>query len=139
MNAVDPVRAEERPPRPGLRMTAQRSPDGVTLRVSGEIDVDTAPALEAEICARLRCRPATVTVDLSEVTFLDCSGLNVLLRSHRRASHERTTLRIGPTGAAVTRFLALAGTVRPLPGGLARTQQRDVPAPVSGRTVPLAA
>jgi hypothetical protein len=40
-------------PDPGLRITAQRSPVGRTLRVSGEIDLYTASALEAEICAYL--------------------------------------------------------------------------------------
>ncbi|MEY9835651.1 STAS domain-containing protein [Streptacidiphilus sp. EB103A] len=129
MNAAAPPYPGDASPRPvpGLRITGQRTPDGRTLRVSGEIDLHTAPALEAEICAYLRCRPAAITVDLSAVTFIDCSGLNALLRCHARAVHERTTVRIGPVSATVARFRALVCALHPLPGDLVQDQALGAP------------
>ncbi|MFE5029521.1 STAS domain-containing protein [Streptomyces sp. NPDC056656] len=86
--------------------------------MSGEIDLDTAPALDAEICAYPRCRPAAVTVDLSAVIFIDCSVLNALLRSHARAVRAHSTVRIGPVSATVAHFLELVCDLHPLPGDL---------------------
>jgi anti-anti-sigma factor len=134
VNAADLPHPKDAPSRPvpGLCITAQRTPDGGTLRVSGEIDLATAPALEAEICAYLRRRPAAVTVDLSAVTFIDCSGLNALLRCHTRTVRERTTVRIGPVSVSVARFLALVCALHPLPADLVQDHGRPVPAPTSG-------
>jgi anti-anti-sigma factor len=93
-----------------LRTEAQRSPEGVLLLVSGELDLATAPQLEAALAAHLRSRPQTVIVDLSRVTFIDCAGLNVLLRARRRARYSQSTVRLGPVSTRVARVLTLTGT-----------------------------
>lgn len=70
--------------------------DGWTMRVSGEIDLLTAPQL-SEHLGRLNGR---VTVDFADVTFIDSSGLSVLVREHQRldGSDGRLTLRgLNPT------------------------------------------
>ncbi|WP_405930865.1 STAS domain-containing protein [Streptomyces sp. NBC_00827] len=136
MNAADPPHKDAPPrPVPELRITAQHTPDGGTLRVRGEIDLATAPALEAGICAYLGGRAAAVTVDLSAVTFIDCSGLNALLRSHARGVREGTTVRIGPVSVPVARFLALVCDLHLLPADLVQDHARPGPAPTSGYVV----
>lgn len=130
MSTADPLPAGNCPrqPAPGLWITGQRTSNSVTLRVGGEIDLDTAPVLEAEIYAWLRCPPVAVTVDLSSVTFIDCSGLNSLLRSHARAAREHTTVRIGPVSATMDRFLTLVCAMHPLPDDLFQNHGQPVPA-----------
>lgn len=56
--------------------------------VEGELDIATAPRLEAELMAAVR--PGTsVVVDLAGVTFLDSSGLRAILAGDAAArSHE---------------------------------------------------
>lgn len=56
--------------------------DGVhILRVTGEVDVYTAPLLEAAIA---KCADANaVIVDLSQCRYLAAAGLGVLLRLHK--------------------------------------------------------
>lgn len=67
----------------------------VTLRVSGELDIFTAPQLRLEIDAAMTTRPGDLILDLSDVTFLDSSGLAVLFSAARRlARHDaRVTVR----------------------------------------------
>ena len=49
--------------------------DGVTIQVEGEIDLATAPLLDATLAG---VEGARVEVDLSEMTFCDAAGLRVL-------------------------------------------------------------
>lgn len=58
----------------------------VVVAVAGEIDMATAPDLHAVILDALAVhRPAVIDVDLSACTFLDCSGIRVLLAAHTTA------------------------------------------------------
>ena len=57
----------------------------LTLAITGEIDHHQAGALMQELDRRLDgCMPRQLTVDLSGVTFMDSSGIAVLLRLYRR-------------------------------------------------------
>jgi anti-anti-sigma factor len=56
-----------------------------TLHPVGEIDLATADAVVTEWLELVdRERPATVVVDLGEVTFVDSGGLSALIRLHKR-------------------------------------------------------
>jgi anti-sigma B factor antagonist len=60
--------------------------DGVALvTASGEIDAATADILSEAISGALEDGYRRVVVDFSEVTFIDSTGLSVLVRSHRAA------------------------------------------------------
>jgi anti-sigma B factor antagonist len=54
-----------------------------TLAVSGEVDIATAPVLREALRAHAGRSP--LLIDLSAVTFMDSSGLAVLLDLHQRA------------------------------------------------------
>lgn len=49
------------------------------VHVSGEIDVYTAPALRHELDEQIRLGCTDLVVDLSNVTFMDSTGLGVLV------------------------------------------------------------
>jgi anti-sigma B factor antagonist len=51
---------------------------------AGEIDVATSPQLRAELLSVLAHQPATVTVDFADVSFIDSSGLGVLVGALKR-------------------------------------------------------
>jgi anti-sigma B factor antagonist len=64
--------------------TAAEGVLAVTLR--GEIDYTNAqPVTRTVVAAVADTRPATVQVDLSEVTFLDSSGIGVLISAMKAA------------------------------------------------------
>lgn len=61
-------------------------PDAL-LRLHGDLDRDVAPRVEAELRATLSGdRPATVTLDLAPLTFVDVEGVRLLARVHRAAT-----------------------------------------------------
>ena len=77
------------------------------LVVSGELDAQTAPDLAAAI-AKATDRDH-LAIDLGEVTFIDSSGLRVLLEAHNdRLAAERSFVLQRPS-AAVSRLLEVAG------------------------------
>jgi anti-sigma B factor antagonist len=55
--------------------------DATTLRLSGELDMATARRLEAAVGAALDREESELTVDLSDVSFMDSTGLRSLLRA----------------------------------------------------------
>ena len=55
---------------------------GPTVRVSGEIDIATAPRLQK--CLASLAEAPVVAVDLTEVPFVESSGIAVLIAEHKR-------------------------------------------------------
>lgn len=53
--------------------------------VSGEIDLHTSPRLREALLGHLTNDVRNVTVDMSGVTFIDSTGLSVLIAAMRRA------------------------------------------------------
>jgi len=66
-----------------LEVTVEILDDLPIVRARGEIDVSTAPTLRAELTS-LPDGADRVVVDLSEVTFLDSTGLGVLIGAMKR-------------------------------------------------------
>jgi anti-sigma B factor antagonist len=63
------------------------SPGMVVVAVTGEVDMATAPALHAALQDALATyTPTVVDVDLSACSFLDCSGIRVLVAVHATAN-----------------------------------------------------
>jgi anti-sigma B factor antagonist len=66
------------------------------VRVRGEIDVATSPRLKEHLTAVLDQGAKFVTLDLSDLGFIDSSGLGVLVGAHKRlleSGGETMTLR----------------------------------------------
>ena len=68
-----------------LVLRSARHGDMVVVSVSGEIDVYTAGTLREELTGVIGPDHADLIVDLSEVTFMDSTGLGVLIGSVKRA------------------------------------------------------
>ena len=67
-----------------VSVTSRRSGDRTVVRVVGEIDVYTAPALREELAAQQEDGPVHLVVDLTEVPFMDSTGLGVLVGSLKK-------------------------------------------------------
>jgi anti-sigma B factor antagonist len=77
------------------------------LVVEGEIDTQTAGALELALTRLLADRSDVLVIDLSAVTFLASSGLAVLIRAAHRAGERR--LRVVSAARAVRRPIEITG------------------------------
>ncbi|HJQ42438.1 MAG TPA: STAS domain-containing protein [Jatrophihabitantaceae bacterium] len=66
---------------------SQQTVDGLAVvSVRGEIDVYSAPALKDELSSLLQGERPTFVVDLSEVGFLDSTGLGALVSARTSAT-----------------------------------------------------
>ncbi|MGZ0148188.1 STAS domain-containing protein [Kribbella sp. WER1] len=77
----------------------------VLVRVVGDLDLDSAPALTAELKARLGPRP--IVLDLSGIEFMDSSGLGVLVGAHKSAAAQGGALLLAAPGPRVHRILKI--------------------------------
>lgn len=114
------------------------------ITLAGEIDLESAPLVSISL---ERCRHdgiRIVDVDLTSVTFCDCSGLNVFLDAAQKTTAAGGTLRLHHPPPTLGRLLDLTGCgfllLGPPPGHLA-PPIGDVPAPTAEspphRPVPL--
>jgi len=101
---------EERP----FDVRAERRDTGVVVVASGEIDLWSAPDVRAAMVAH-EARDRGVVLDLREVTFIDSSGLGVIVGQHKRAQEHGEQFAVAVGGAAaVQRILELSGLVKVL-------------------------
>jgi anti-sigma B factor antagonist len=83
--------------------------DIAVVVLEGEVDLSTAPEAERRIAEAEQGGPAQIVVDLREVTFMDSSGLRVLLTAHRRARDEERDFAIVKGSDAVARLFDVTG------------------------------
>lgn len=77
------------------------------MTVSGELDVVSSQLLEREL-AKLH-GVALVVVDLRGLTFIDSTGLGVLVRAHQAAQEQGRRLGLVRGNGQVNRLLSLTG------------------------------
>jgi anti-sigma B factor antagonist len=86
-------------------------PDRTVVRVvpSGELEIASRDVLAAQLDELWNSGWTDIVVDLRELTFMDSSGVHLLLHHHRRASETGARFAIidGPT--CVARTLQLCG------------------------------
>jgi anti-sigma B factor antagonist len=82
--------------------------DEIVGTAAGEIDPVSGPRLEGEVRAALFASPAkTLVLDLADVTFLDSSGLRVLLDLHKTMRERDGRLVLRHPSATVSRLLEI--------------------------------
>lgn len=88
---------------------AHRYDEGSRVLISpaGELDVATVHSLRASLAQCLHDGVRTVDVDLSAVTFCDCSCLNVLLSSWWRITEAGGTLNLHHPPPALVRMVGI--------------------------------
>jgi anti-anti-sigma factor len=79
------------------------------VALEGEIDLSTAPDAERRIADAEENGEVDIVVDLRAVTFMDSSGLRVLLTAHRRAEENGRRFALVRGSEAVDRLLDVTG------------------------------
>jgi anti-sigma B factor antagonist len=90
---------------------SKREGDSLTVAVAGEIDLSTAAHLATAIRDAEQTEVNRIVVDLSAMSFVDSTGLSVLLEAIKRTRSDGNRLSFVPSKhEAVTRVLALTDT-----------------------------
>jgi anti-sigma B factor antagonist len=78
-----------------LSLSTHRDGDTITVAATGAVDLSTAEVLQNEIADAIIGGDAeNVSLDLSEVAFLDSAGINALLVSRRLADAHGRVFRV---------------------------------------------
>jgi anti-sigma B factor antagonist len=89
--------------------------DATVIDVHGEIDLETTPLLREVLLPVLEHQTGPVVLDLSDVSFMDSTGVHVLVDSFGRLSLEKRRLAIAcREGGQVHRLLSLLGLLEAL-------------------------
>lgn len=80
------------------------------MTIVGEIDLYTAPRLQAEFTRLLgQSQTMLVVLDMSGVEFCDSTGMNVLLSALKRLRERGGTLEVAAPRPAVRKILQVTG------------------------------
>ena len=118
---------EEGQRRDGLRVTtsffevgklmvhSEREGDLHTIYVRGELDLATADDLERELIKVEDTDALSIILDLSDLQFIDSTGVRVLLSAHARSRANSNRLTLLRGSAAVQRVFEVTGILNLLP------------------------
>jgi anti-anti-sigma factor len=93
--------------------TVESAPDSDPrlIRIRGEVDMSNVVMVETDLTGALAGRPASVVFDLSELAFIDSSGIAVLLR----AAEKTDSLCLRNPSNVVQRIIEATGLTEILP------------------------
>ncbi|MFQ5805979.1 MAG: STAS domain-containing protein [Phycisphaerae bacterium] len=76
--------------RHNLDVRAEREQDVTIVHLKGEIDLRTSPQLRGMFLKLLDERPPRIILELSEVGYVDSSGVGTVVELKRRAMHHES-------------------------------------------------
>jgi anti-sigma B factor antagonist len=83
--------------------------DATTIAMRGELDLYTAPTLREVTVRVLQERPQAVVLDATDLTFIDLTGIGILVGLLRRTESHGGSVRVTGANPQVVRALELAG------------------------------
>jgi len=98
-----------------LTLHSERDGDTHAITVSGELDLASAPDLEAELLAVEATDARTIMLDLVGLQFIDSTGLRLLLNAQARSRADSNRLVLLRPTDGVFRVLEIAGLANRLP------------------------
>ena len=98
-----------------LSMRSHRHGDTHTLALSGEVDIATAGPVEQELMRIEATDARAVVLDLTELTFIDSTGIRMLLMADARSRADSCRLTLRRPPAPVLRVLRIVGIEARLP------------------------
>jgi anti-sigma B factor antagonist len=89
--------------------------DRYVITVSGEVDLATSPELDVAIIAAIDSGTSSVAIDLTDVTFMDSSGLGVIVRGLKRCREADIDLDLVITNERVLKVFGITGLDQVIP------------------------
>jgi anti-anti-sigma factor len=99
----------------GMLLEVIRRGTTSTIQLVGECDLAEQGTLRAAVREVFDSRPEHIVLDLSRLSFIDSSGIGVVIEACKRARDERVRLEICPGSGQVARVFELCGLTARLP------------------------
>lgn len=79
----------------GLKIEVNRSKERVLVGLGGRVTADSSPDLRKQLLGVLGQQPPpTLVIDLSQLSYIDCSGIATLIEALRIAHQRHTKLQL---------------------------------------------
>jgi stage II sporulation protein AA (anti-sigma F factor antagonist) len=98
-----------------LTVRSERDGGTHTIALSGEMDLSNAGEVERELLYAEATDATAIVVDLSELSFMDSTGIRLLIAADARSRADSCRLVLTRPPAAVARVLCIAGVDELLP------------------------
>jgi anti-sigma B factor antagonist len=98
-----------------LRLRSRTVGNVVVVEIGGEIDLHSAPGLRAELMRLGEVPLPRLVIDLREVSFLDSTGIGVLVGALKRARDRGGSVHFSACQSRVKRVFEITGLMRALP------------------------
>lgn len=93
-----------------FRVDVSREGDTARLRLVGELDMVTTPLVRAQIAALRAAGTRVLVLDLSDVEFIDSTGLHCILDCEAESRENGFSVAVIPGPPAVRRIFELTNT-----------------------------
>lgn len=93
----------------GVSIESIKNGSTYQLLVSGEVDVSNASELRDALEGALAEKPASLEVDLSQLPYIDSTGIGALVGAARRAAEASVSFSLSHPQRNVARVLSLLG------------------------------
>ncbi|GAA3728496.1 anti-sigma B factor antagonist [Spinactinospora alkalitolerans] len=87
----------------------------VIVQVEGELDIATAADLQEHVLTAIDAHGPWLILDLSNLDFMDSSGLNAVINAYRAVKEHGGSLAIAAPNERVTKVVRLVGLHRQVP------------------------
>ena len=85
------------------------------LRIGGRLDLPSSSELRSALDLEIERAPARLVLDMSDVEFMDSTGLGVLVRAQRKAQAQAVELVLASAPEIVEQVLRVTNAVQILP------------------------
>jgi anti-sigma B factor antagonist len=94
-----------------FEIDAVRDGDDLSLRLSGELDLGSVDRFKAALRLAETSDARVIVIDLTDLQFMDSTGLAVLLKAHTRSRANGQRLRFAPSKHdTIRQLVAITGT-----------------------------
>lgn len=92
-----------------MQLSVSQSNGHAILTVSGEVDLSTSPQLDGAVIDAVAQELTHLTIDLSNVSFLDSSGLSVIVKALKRSRDAGAKFDVVATNERVLKVFSITG------------------------------
>lgn len=98
-----------------LRSVRTRLNGATILSVQGEVDLANAASLRTELTSAIQTGTRLIVVDLTDLRYIDSSGINVLLDTHRAFAKDGSAIVLVVGSSMIQRTFKIVGLEQLMP------------------------
>ncbi|HEY1829630.1 MAG TPA: STAS domain-containing protein [Acidimicrobiales bacterium] len=107
--------SESTDPESGFQVAIwQRGRESVTIVLSGELDLASAPRFRSALADLAVAGILDVVVDVANLQFIDSTGIGILVTDFKRLTHDGGSIAIRNAGPRIYRLFEMTGLIEPL-------------------------